>query len=363
MRTNHAHNGFSITSGFAVPNRRVRRASYSTAVSVGAMAFALARQRSSAARSAALQSCSSWSVSAIAFLSLPMDPIRVACVQYLNTAPLVEGLGKLEGLTLIPAVPADIAPMVRRGEADVGLASVIDAVGEPELAILPAGMIGCDGPTLTVRLFSSVPMAEVSTLCADAHSHTSVALARVLLAESFGVQPEVVPFNAIERVALDGKSVSQDAEGWPQTLLLIGDKVVIHSPPAVRYPHQLDLGEAWKALTGLPFVYAAWMCREDALLDDDGRRRVALAAAMLDRQRRHNATRLDWLVRQWAPRARWPVDLAQRYLGELLRYDLGEREREAVATFFELCQKHGILDAAAPRFADLAHPSAVPGTA
>jgi chorismate dehydratase len=292
-----------------------------------------------------------------------MDPIRVACVQYLNTAPLVDGLGTLEGLTLIPSVPADIAPMVRAGEADIGLASIIDAVGTPELAILPAGMIGCDGPTLTVRLFSSVPMGEVTTVCADAHSHTSVALARVLLAETCGVSPRFVPFNAIERVALGGASVEQDADGWPQTLLLIGDKVVTHSPPAVRYPHQLDLGEAWKELTGLPFVYAAWQCRADALETDVGRRRMALASAMLDRQRRHNVTRLDWLVQQWAPKARWPVDLAQRYIGELLRYDLGEREREAVQKFFELCAKHGINDAAAPHFADVSTPSPIPGNA
>lgn len=292
-----------------------------------------------------------------------MEPIRVACVQYLNTAPLVEGLEKLEGLTLIPAVPADIAPMVRAGEADVGLASVVDAVGDPELAILPAGMIGCDGPTLTVRLFSTGPLEHVTTVAADADSHTSVALARVLLAERFGVTPQIVPFDAKERVPLEGKTIEQDDDGWPQCLLLIGDKVVTHSPPAVRYPQQLDLGEAWRELSGLPFVYAAWQCRADALEDDAGRRRMALASAMLDRQRRHNQTRLDWLIQKWAPKARWPVDLAQRYIGELLRYDLGDREREAVLKFFELCARHGILESGTPNFAELPRPEAVPGNA
>lgn len=292
-----------------------------------------------------------------------MDPIRVACVQYLNTAPLVEGLEKLEGLTLIPAVPADIAPMVRAGEADVGLASIVDAVGEDPLAILPAGMIGCDGPTLTVRLFSSVPLASITAVCADADSHTSIALARVLLAERFGISPKFVAFNALERVATGGEHVEQDADGWPATLLLIGDKVVTHSPPAVRYPHQLDLGEAWKALTGLPFVYAAWMCRADAIDTDEDLRRLALASAMLDRQRRHNLTRLDWIVQQWAPRARWPVDLAQHYIGQLLRYDLGGRERQSIGKFFELCTKHGVSKAAAPQFADVSVPSPVPGNA
>ena len=292
-----------------------------------------------------------------------MVPIRIACVQYLNTAPLVEGLDKLEGLTLLPAVPADIAPMLERGEADLGLASIIDAANpRVPMAIVPAGMIGCDGPTLTVRLFSSVPMDRVSQVCADADSHTSVALARVLLAERFVARPEIVPFNAMERVALGGASVRQDEDGWPETLLLIGDKVVTHSPPAVRYPHQLDLGEAWKALTGLPFVYASWMCRAEALESEAGRRRIGLAAAMLDRQRRHNATRIDWLVHQWAPRARWPIDLAQRYIGELLRYEVGPREREAMVRFFELCAAHGVIHSTTPSFADVAHPSPVPGS-
>lgn len=293
-----------------------------------------------------------------------MDPIRVACVQYLNTAPLIEGLDKLEGMTIIPAVPADIAPMVRAGEADLGLASVIDAADQDTpLTIVPAGMIGCDGPTLTVRLFSSVPMNSVTQVCADADSHTSIALARVLLAESHGVQAEVFSFNALERAALGGGSPRQDDEGWPETLLLIGDKVVTHSPPAVKYPHQLDLGEAWKQRTGLPFVYASWMCRAEALDDEQGRRRMALAAAMLDRQRRHNQTRLDWLVQQWAPRARWPIDLAQHYITDLLRYDVGERERQSVERFFELCATHGVISATTPRFAELQTPLPAPAIA
>ncbi|MGD1916391.1 MAG: menaquinone biosynthetic enzyme MqnA/MqnD family protein [Phycisphaerales bacterium] len=290
-----------------------------------------------------------------------MDPIRIACVQYLNTAPLVEGLDKLEGLKIIPAVPADIAPMVRTGEADMGLASIIDAAGsETPLSVVPAGMIGCDGPTLTVRLFSSVPLETVTQLCVDADSHTSVALARVLLAERFGARPDVFEFNALERIALGGAKPNQDDEGWPETLLLIGDKVVTHSPPAVKYAHQLDLGEAWKELTGLPFVYASWMCRTEVLNNDEGRRRIALAAAMLDRQRRHNATRLDWLVQQWAPKARWPVDLAQHYIAELLRYEVGPREREAIDRFYGLCARHDIIDVQSPRVADLASPSAQP---
>ncbi|GIW74326.1 MAG: chorismate dehydratase [Phycisphaerales bacterium] len=296
-----------------------------------------------------------------------MEPIRIACVEYLNTAPLVAGLDAVEGLTLLPTVPADIGAMVEQGQADLGLASIVDVARAREpLAIVPAGMIGCAGPTLTVRLFSTVPMERIAVLCADADSHTSVVLAQLLLAELYDARPAVVPFDARERVPVGrapSQPIDQDQEGWPGTLLLIGDKVVTHSPPAVRYPYQMDLGEAWHRHTGLPFVYAAWACRASMLEDPQQRRRLQVAAAMLDRQRRHNATRLDWLARHWAERARWPTDLAQQYLGQLLRYEFGRREAQAVEAFFRMAGERGLLHADPPRIAWLEPPAPMPAQA
>jgi chorismate dehydratase len=129
---------------------------------------------------------------------------------------------------------------------------------------------------------------------------------------------------------------------------MIGDKVVTDSPPAVRFPHQLDLGEAWRKLTGLPFVYAMWMCRADRATDPT----IATAAALLDRQRRHNATRLDWIVHTRAPHAGWPIDLATQYVGELLRYQVGSREREAVHTFLGMAAELKLLPATTPTWRD-----------
>jgi chorismate dehydratase len=266
-----------------------------------------------------------------------LDPIRIACVRFLNTAPLIEGLSKLEGLELVPTVPSRIAAMVASGEADLGLCSIVDAVmSDVPLALIPAGMIGCDGPTLTVRLFSRVPWEKVTTLHADTDSHTSVALARLILSRRFGCTPAVAAFDAARREAAEQASSNPagDVHGWPETVLLIGDKVVTSHPPDSVYSHQLDLGEEWKRLTGLPFVYAMWMCRATNLDSEPGRVRIRHAAALLDRQRRHNATRLGAIVRKHAPAAGWPLDLAEKYLGELLRFEVGPREREAIEGFF-----------------------------
>lgn len=274
-----------------------------------------------------------------------MQKLRVACVRYLNTLPLIEGLSALPEIELIPAAPSHIADLVRSGEADLGLVSLVDGPGrgsDQPLSVVPAGMIGCDGPTRTVRIFSKVPIERITQLHADTESHTSVVLASLLLAEKTGSAPELVDFDARERIASDDPAADN---AWPEAVLMIGDKVVTDSPPAVRYPHQLDLGEAWKDWTGLPFVYAAWMCRAGDLEDEAKRSAIEGAAKLLDRQRRHNATRLDWIVAKNAASFSWPADLAREYLGGLLRFDLDGRALEGARAFFERGSAAGLLPA------------------
>ncbi|MDP1663043.1 MAG: MqnA/MqnD/SBP family protein [Phycisphaerales bacterium] len=298
-----------------------------------------------------------------------MDRVRIGSVKYLNTLPLVEGLAANRDLEVISAVPAKLGAMLAEGAVDVALASIVDFATSPvPLCMLPVGGIGCDGPTLTVRMFSQVPLERVETLHADTDSHTSVLLARVLLARCFGRDVRVVDFDARERVSVGESSASakpphparkaeppspaEPGEGgeWPRTLLLIGDKVVTDSPPAVRYPHQLDLGEQWKAWTGLPFLYAVWMCRAA----DVDELRIRTTAALLDRQRLRNVQRTSWLIDRAVDDRRWPRDLAVRYVTDYLRYEVGPRQREAVARFLTECAALNLLPTVEPRWAGVA---------
>lgn len=281
-----------------------------------------------------------------------MERVRIGCVKYLNTLPLIEGLEKNREIELVAAVPAKLGAMLAAGEVDLALASVVDfattAGGGVPFTLIPAGGIGCDGPTLTVRLFSQVPLEQgggVTTLHADTDSHTSVLLARVLLKRCFGRDVKVVDFDARERV---NASAPAESSEWPETLLLIGDKVVTDSPPAVRYPHQLDLGEQWKVWTGLPFLYAVWMCRAT----DAESLKVKTTGALLDRQRRRNLLRTQWLIDRAVDDRRWPRDLATRYVTDYLRYEVGPREREAVERFLTECAVLGLLPKVEPRWAE-----------
>lgn len=277
-------------------------------------------------------------------------PIRIAAVSYLNTAPLIEGLDACADLQIETRVPSAIVERLTRtgpDRVDLGLVSLIDGARHADkLALLPCGMIGCEGETLTVRLISSVEPERITRLHADTDSHTSTVLAQIILSEQCGVRPEIVPF--------DARAHASSGAPWPESVLLIGDKVVDPETGSGDAGFQIDLGTAWHELTGLPFVYALWMCRADERDDP----RIIAGTRLLDRQRRRNLARLDAIVSSRATQKGWPDQLARRYVGELLRYDVGAREREAVDLFLRKAAALGLAPGAQPVWASMAEPEA-----
>jgi chorismate dehydratase len=269
------------------------------------------------------------------------DPIRLGVVSFLNTLPLIEGLEDLRDVRLRPSVPSRLIDMLLADEVEVALCSSIDYQRSDDAVVaVPAGLLGCDGPTLTVRLYSMRPIEHLEHVHCDADSHTSVALLTILLRELHGIDPVLIDYDAREHVA-ENRPVA-----WPQAMLIIGDKVVTDSPPAVRYPHQLDLGAAWARHTGLPFVFALWLARDDP--DPIRRQRVHTAGAVLDRQRRYNALRLDWIVHHRAPARRWPRDLARHYLTENLAFEFTEPRRAGLELFHDKALEHGLIEKRRP---------------
>jgi chorismate dehydratase len=266
---------------------------------------------------------------------------RIGVVSYLNTLPLIAGLEALESIELEHAVPSGLIDRLLDGGVDLALVSAADYQKSPEpLRIVPAGMLGCRGRTMTVRLYSRVPIPRISIVHGDTDSHTSVILLQVLLRERHGL--------AVEMVDFDARSIDlrDPASPRPESLLLIGDKVIVAAPDHREYPYQLDLGEAWLESTGKPFVFATWMCRRD--LDEAAESRVRTAAAVLDHQRRHNRSRLSNIVHRHAIARGWPKFDADLYLSGMLRYEFGDAEAEGLRTFFAMAHRHGLLAQARP---------------
>jgi chorismate dehydratase len=256
---------------------------------------------------------------------------RVGCVSYLNARPLITGLDDEPGVEVRTDVPARLLAELESGEVDVALCPVFDFfASSQELALLPVGAIGCEGPTLTVRLYSQVPIDQITTLHADTDSHTSVALAQVLLAKLFKVFPTMVDYDAREGTA-EGR-----IEESPQAMLLIGDKVVTGSPLAVQYPYQMDLGEGWHDLTGLPFVFAIWMTRAETDLGG----LPAKLSARLDA----NLPQRMIIAERYAEQHGWPNDLAEHYLVDVLKYKVSQQALEAIGRFGLFVSELGLTE-------------------
>jgi chorismate dehydratase len=207
---------------------------------------------------------------------------------------------------------------MRSGQFDVALLPVIDYQRMDNLFLIPSGGIGCDGPTLTVRLFSKVPMSRIRSLACDTDSHTSVALARVILDQVHACRPELIPWTF-------GQPTHTDAR------LVIGDKVVTGHHQ--EFDHQIDLGEAWKKMTGLPFVFATWMARDGFAVGDLPNR--------LQIAKRNGLAHVEQIIRDHA--AGWPRELAEQYLTSYLRFDIGPRQLEAIDRFHDLAARLGII--------------------
>ena len=137
-----------------------------------------------------------------------ISPLRVGCVSYLNSKPLIYGLEDQPDIQLSLRVPARLIDGLHDCVFDVALLPIIDYQRFDDLLVVPSGGIGCDGHTLTVRIFSKTPLETITTLACDIESHTSVALRAIILAERYGIQPKFIDLSTFS------PSSRTQGEGW-----------------------------------------------------------------------------------------------------------------------------------------------------
>ena len=175
--------------------------------------------------------------------------IRVGAVSYLNTKPLIYGFeqGKMKDeVELIIDYPSNIASHLINDRIDIGLVPVAIIPFLKEYHIVSDYCIGCDGEVASVCLFSDVPLLEIETILLDYQSRTSVALLKILLQEHWKISPKLIA----------GKENYENDIAGTTAGLVIGDRALLQR---LKSKYIYDLGTAWKEMTGLPFVFAAWV--------------------------------------------------------------------------------------------------------
>src|SRR2546423_1475199 len=145
--------------------------------------------------------------------------------------------------------PSALCAQLARGGLDIALVSSFEFLRNPIYQIVDAISISSDGPVYSVLLAHVGELFELEQIELDPAAETSGNLLRCLLGE-LELQP---------RFFLTSKSSLEKGLGR----LLIGDQAIRFRQEHGSELQFWDLGEQWKKLTGLPFVYALWLVRPE----------------------------------------------------------------------------------------------------
>lgn len=243
-----------------------------------------------------------------------MEPrIKVAAVSYLNTKPLLYGIEKsniINDIDLILNYPSQLARSLQERKIDLALLPVAAIPTIENARIISDYGIAADGNVVSVALFSQVPIEEIKTVYLDYQSRTSVKLAQLLLKNYW--KKEVAYKEATEHYI--------DYINGTNAGVIIGDRALqqLHN-----YPFVYDLSAAWKAYTGLDFIFAAWVANKE------------LPAGFISGFNAANAIGLGHLNEIIAANP-FPYYDLRTYYTENIKYYFDEQKKKGLEKFLEM---------------------------
>lgn len=272
---------------------------------------------------------------------LPVRP-RVGHIQFLNCLPLYWGLmrsGALLDVDLHKDTPDRLNTALVAGALDIGPISLVEYLrNAADLLLLPDLAVGSDGPVRSVVIVSTRPLESLHDrpVALGSTSRTGALLARMLLADRYGVTPRYFACPPdLTQMLLEADAA-----------VLIGD-VALRA--ALEAPRRgllvVDLGAAWREWTGLPMVFAAWAVRRDFAAVHPGQVKDVHEAFL--RSRELCLAELDDVA---AAAARWePFDAATlaAYF-RVLDFSLGERQVAGLREFARRAASVGQVPALPP---------------
>jgi len=248
-----------------------------------------------------------------------LKSVRVGCVKYLNARPLIRGWPE----SVEFGDPSALCQRLANGELDVALVSSFEFLRNPIYRIVDEVSISSDGPVYSVVVAHRGEFSKIDEIELDPASETAVNLLRCLLAE-LGLAPRLTG-------AGPGSAESRRAR------LIIGDQAIRFRQSYANAFQFWDLGEEWKKLTGLPFVYALWLIRPEV---PDAKS----IAQHLRGLRDENLADIPSIVADTSDNEQAITqEFLDHYYHEYLRFGFGTREKQGLQAFADLCAKHVVL--------------------
>jgi chorismate dehydratase len=266
--------------------------------------------------------------------------LRIGCVKYLNARPLISG-GPAE---VDFDHPSALCKRLAKGELDVALVSSFEFLRNPIYRIVDDVSISSDGPVYSVVVAHRGNFSELKEIELDPASQTAINLLRCLLAE-LGLNPRLMERSTgilpVEQAGVSPAIAKPAATG---AALLIGDQAIHFRQEHGSEFQFWDLGEQWKKLIGLPFVYALWLIRPEVA-------NAKSIAQRLRELRNENLANIDDVITDTVAEAGDPGQRRQLnrefldcYYRKHLRFSFADEEKEGLKTFAKLCARHGLLE-------------------
>jgi len=239
---------------------------------------------------------------------------RIGAVSYLNTRPLLLGMEQSpfsERIELMKAYPAQIAQALLDDSIDIGLVpvAIIPHLKNPKM--VSKYVIGTEGEVASVALFSQVSMDQIDKVYLDYQSRTSVALAKILFKQYWKKEVEFLTATEGYMDHINGNTAG----------IIIGDRALACLD---KFQHIYDLGSAWKAYSGLPFVFAAWVANKTIPLE---------FMEAFDAANVYGLSHLDDVI-ALIPPSEQVYDL-HKYYTENISYELTPEKRAGLDKFLE----------------------------
>jgi len=194
--------------------------------------------------------------------------------------------------------------------------------------LVPNVCVGSQKEVLSVVLVSKNKQLEnIRSIALDESSRTSATLVKVIFREFLEREPEWTT----RAPNLEEMLEKNDAA------LIIGD-------PGMTFRRQglnvWDMAALWKEHTGLGFVFAMWMVRDEAaerarLVDFSGARDEGVA-------------HIEEIVSAYQDKIPMPVEELRNYLTENIVFNVDESMEKGLRLYFELAFKHGLIERVKP---------------
>jgi chorismate dehydratase len=240
--------------------------------------------------------------------------IKISIVSYTNTLPFRWALSRSDirdQFELQEDIPSVCAQKLADGEVDLALVPVAILASLPSYQIVSDYCIGADGIVDSVKLYSQVPVAEVTDVLLDYQSRTSVALARILFENHWKVKVKFLQSEPGFESGIQGTRAA----------VVIGDRTFRLNG---KYNYEYDLAHEWKEFTGLPFVFAAWVSKR--VLPEEFVRKFNEAL-------RDGVNNIERAVTEEKLPSGLQREVALEYLQHRIDYALDQPKKKALALF------------------------------